>query len=66
MLFFIATGFVRNSQAPIINDPAVSYSNPLPHVLILTAIVVGLSVTAVGLALAMRISRKELKGGHNA
>jgi multicomponent Na+:H+ antiporter subunit C len=31
------------------------YSNPLPHVLILTAIVVGVSVTAVGLALVVRI-----------
>ena len=33
----------------------VVYSNPLPHVLILTAIVVGVATTAVGLALAMRI-----------
>ena len=31
------------------------YSNPLPHVLILTAIVVGVATTAVGLALAVRI-----------
>ncbi len=33
----------------------VIYSNPLPHVLILTAIVVGISTTAVGLALVVRI-----------
>ena len=33
----------------------VIYSNPLPHVLILTAIVVGVATTAVGLALAVRI-----------
>lgn len=33
----------------------VLYSNPLPHVLILTAIVVGVATTAVGLALAVRI-----------
>ena len=31
------------------------YANPLPHVLILTAIVVGVATTAVGLALAMRL-----------
>ena len=31
------------------------YSNPLPHVLILTAIVVGIATTSVGLALAVRI-----------
>ncbi len=34
---------------------AIVYSNPLPHVLILTAIVVGVATTAVGLALAVRI-----------
>ena len=34
---------------------AVVYSNPLPHVLILTAIVVGIATTSVGLALAVRI-----------
>jgi len=33
----------------------VIYSNPVPHVLILTAIVVGVATTAVGLALAVRI-----------
>lgn len=33
----------------------VIYSNPLPHVLILTAIVVGIATTAVGLALVVRI-----------
>ena len=32
-----------------------TYSNPLPHVLILTAIVVGIATTAVGLALVVRI-----------
>ena len=33
----------------------IVYSNPLPHVLILTAIVVGIATTSVGLALAVRI-----------
>ncbi|MAE49164.1 MAG: Na+/H+ antiporter subunit C, partial [SAR116 cluster bacterium] len=33
----------------------VAYSNPLPHVLILTAIVVGVATTALGLALVLRI-----------
>jgi len=31
------------------------YSNPLPHVLILTAIVVGVATTALGLAIVVRI-----------
>lgn len=38
-----------------VNGAEILYSNPLPHVLILTAIVVGVATTAVGLALAVRI-----------
>ena len=42
--------------APIL-DPAFSvYSHPLPHVLILTAIVVGVATLALGLALVVRIN----------
>jgi multicomponent Na+:H+ antiporter subunit C len=33
----------------------ILYSNPLPHVLILTAIVVGIATTSLGLALIVRI-----------
>ena len=36
-------------------DSTTLYSNPLPHVLILTAIVVGIATTALGLALIVRI-----------
>lgn len=36
-------------------DPSIAYSNPLPHVLILTAIVVGIATTSLGLALILRI-----------
>lgn len=38
-----------------VEDEAVVYSNPLPHVLILTAIVVGVATLSVGLALVVRI-----------
>ena len=41
--------------APILREGISLYSNPLPHVLILTAIVVGVSTTALGLALVVRI-----------
>ena len=41
--------------APIISDSFKVYSNPLPHVLILTAIVVGVATLALGLALTVRI-----------
>ncbi len=55
-LFYISLGKILGGTAPILLDrPDVVYSNPLPHVLILTAIVVGVSTTALGLALVVRI-----------
>ena len=52
---YISKGKVIGGTAPILIDQPAIYSNPLPHVLILTAIVVGVSTLAVGLALAVRI-----------
>lgn len=52
---YITMGKVQGGSAPILTDDVVVYSNPLPHVLILTAIVVGVATTAVGLALIVRI-----------
>jgi multicomponent Na+:H+ antiporter subunit C len=54
-LLYITMGKVRGGTAPIIDDRFTTYSNPLPHVLILTAIVVGVATTALGLALVVRI-----------
>jgi multicomponent Na+:H+ antiporter subunit C len=55
-LFYISMGKIRGGTAPIeIAGESVVYSNPLPHVLILTAIVVGVATTAVGLAIIVRI-----------
>jgi len=59
-MFYISTGKVQGGTAPIFPvdmniDPDVIYSNPLPHVLILTAIVVGIATTSLGLALIVRI-----------
>jgi multicomponent Na+:H+ antiporter subunit C len=53
-LFFIAAAYRTGSRAPLLSGPG-PYANPLPHVLILTAIVVGVSVTAVALALVVRL-----------
>ena len=54
-LLYIAPGKIIGGTPPIL-DPAYSvYSNPLPHVLILTAIVVGVATLALGLALVVRI-----------
>jgi multicomponent Na+:H+ antiporter subunit C len=54
-IFYITIGKVADGRAPIFEAGTVLYSNPLPHVLILTAIVVGVATTAVGLALVVRI-----------
>ena len=59
-MLYISIGKVKGGTAPIFPldmkiDPQVVYSNPLPHVLILTAIVVGIATTSLGLALIIRI-----------
>ena len=54
-LFYISMSKVKGGTAPILGEGIEIYSNPLPHVLILTAIVVGVATTALGLALAVRI-----------
>ena len=61
-MFYISIGKISGGTAPILLDKAagktdVLYSNPLPHVLILTAIVVGVATTALGLALTVRINK---------
>jgi len=54
-LFYISMSTVEGGSAPILAAGINSYSNPLPHVLILTAIVVGVATTALGFALIVRI-----------
>jgi multicomponent Na+:H+ antiporter subunit C len=54
-LLYIAPGKIIGGTAPIIDPAFKVYSNPLPHVLILTAIVVGVATLALGLALVVRI-----------
>jgi multicomponent Na+:H+ antiporter subunit C len=54
-LLYISIGNVKDGAAPILEEGVSIYSNPLPHVLILTAIVVGVATTALGLALVVRI-----------
>jgi len=64
-MLYISMGKVTGGTAPIFPvdmkiDPDVVYTNPLPHVLILTAIVVGIATTALGLALIVRIQEEFL------
>ena len=54
-VFYISTGKLQGGAVPIYEDGVELYSNPLPHVLILTAIVVGVASTAIALALILRI-----------
>lgn len=54
-IFYISLGKIADSTAPILDGGDRIYAHPLPHVLILTAIVVGVAVTALGLALVIRI-----------
>jgi multicomponent Na+:H+ antiporter subunit C len=54
-ILYISMSKLEGGTPPIIADGFNAYSNPLPHVLILTAIVVGVATTALGLALVVRI-----------
>jgi multicomponent Na+:H+ antiporter subunit C len=59
IMFYVSMGKITGGTAPILVEdrPDVVYTNPLPHVLMLTAIVVGVATTALGLALVVRIRR---------
>ncbi|MCK4491364.1 MAG: cation:proton antiporter subunit C [Candidatus Altiarchaeales archaeon] len=67
ILFYISIAEVKDGVAPILLEEGlghagaaseVIYVNPLPHVLMLTAIVVGVSTTAVALSLIMKIHKE--------
>lgn len=57
-LFFVSVAFVEGGSSPVVpagGVPTEPLASPLPHVIVLTAIVVGVALTAVGLALIVRI-----------
>ena len=56
-LFFVTSAYVEGGQSAVVpaGEATGTYVSPLPHVIVLTAIVVGVSLTAVGLALIVRI-----------
>ncbi len=56
-ILYISLSELEGGTAPILSDAFSVYTNPLPHVLILTAIVVGIATTALALALTVRIHR---------
>ena len=55
-LLYISPGKIIGGTPPILDQGIEVYSNPLPHVLILTAIVVGVATLALGLGLVVRIN----------
>ena len=55
-LLYLSPGKILGGTPPIIGEGFDTYSAPLPHVLILTAIVVGVATLALGLALTVRIN----------
>jgi len=60
-LFLASLGYIRGHKAPIVEegvDAVATYINPIPSGLVLTSIVVSVSVSAVMLALAIRLYRR--------
>jgi len=55
-LLYLSAGKILGGSPPVVAENVETYSNPLPHVLILTAIVVGVGTLAMGLALVIRIN----------
>ena len=74
-ILYISLGNVAGGSAPIAREGITLFSNPLPHVLILTAIVVGVATSALALALIVRIKEaygtieedeiREIDGSHS-
>lgn len=58
LLFYISLGYVTRSSPPILTENYHLYSNPIPHVLAITAIVVGIVTFSVGLYIAVKIEEK--------
>jgi multisubunit Na+/H+ antiporter MnhC subunit len=59
-LLFALVGYVDGGVAPIVDpaNPVLTYVDPLPQALVLTAIVIGLATTAMLMAVIIRLYRK--------
>jgi multicomponent Na+:H+ antiporter subunit C len=59
LVFYISIGKIDGATGPVVTGNADTvYSNPLPHALMLTAIVVGVSTLAVAMAIIVNIRDK--------
>ena len=64
MAFYVALGWKESARVPIVGAEegavaAAAFMNPLPHTLMLTAIVVSVATTGLALALLIRIRGSE-------
>ncbi len=58
--FYISLGKIYGAKPPICDEVCTGlYSNPLPHVLMLTAIVVGIATLSLGFALVIKINKTD-------
>lgn len=61
-IFIISIGYVKDGIAPIFtqinNNSSLNFVDPLPHALVLTAIVIGVGTTALGLVFARKMYKK--------
>ncbi|MCA8918494.1 MAG: cation:proton antiporter subunit C [Planctomycetes bacterium] len=57
LVFYISIGKVDGGTGPVLDEanPEAIYSNPLPHALMLTAIVVGVATLSVAMAIIVNI-----------
>ena len=62
-LFIFSMGRLVASRPPVITDQAISYADPIPQALVLTAIVIGFGMTGFIVELALR-TRHETKSDH--
>ncbi|UWI83002.1 cation:proton antiporter subunit C [Wolbachia endosymbiont of Howardula sp.] len=58
LLFYISLGYIKSSLPPIFMTDCDIYSHPVPHVLMLTAIVVGIATFSVGLSIIVKIEEQ--------
>lgn len=56
-LLLVTLGYVDGANPPLVAEPG-PHANPLPHALVLTAIVIGVSLTALALSLVIRLHRE--------
>lgn len=71
-IFILTTGNLKRGQPPVLTDGVTNYTDPLPHALILTSIVISFGVTSLLLVLAYRATKEnntdnmeQLRGNEN-